>query len=286
MKCRNGEFKGFITLDDSDEDPHLGRKIFSVYGEGGGDYNRTYDFDYTIHSNSAELNANGGYDGNHDYAATLYTSNSGCHVNHTYYSVYSGSTTTVGDEDVVIYNVDNPTYTNYQSRMSLYGFTCTDGNTKSALATNGIFVNDYNANVRCQMTYNGESFVNLSTMQVIDAYYLYNNCKIQGPCTATSFNPPSKEEVKKDFEKLDNGLEIIKNIDIYKYRYKEENDTKKHIGLVIGDDYKYSEEVTNNDNDGVDLYSFISVCCKAIQEQQKEIEELKEEISKLKEGRQ
>ena len=162
------------------------------------------------------------------------------------------------------------------------GITCGNNSGKSAMAYNGIFVN------KCSLDeiFDNTSFVNLATMQVIDAYYLYNNCKIQGPCTATSFNPPSKEEVKKDFEKLDNGLEIIKNIDIYKYRYKEENDTKKHIGLVIGDDYKYSEEVTNNDNDGVDLYSFISVCCKAIQEQQKEIEELKEEISKLKEGRQ
>ena len=117
-----------------------------------------------------------------------------------------------------------------------------------------------------------------------ESVYARDRCLVNGPCTATSFNPPSKEEVKKDFEELPSGLDIIRNIDIYKYRYKEEEDTKKHIGLVIGKDYKYSEEVTNNKNDGVDLYSFISVCCKAIQEQQKQIEELKKEIDNLKGG--
>ena len=87
---------------------------------------------------------------------------------------------------------------------------------------------------------------------------------------------------KKDFEELKSGLDIIKNIDIYKYRYKNENDTKKHIGLVIGDKYKYSKEVTNDKNDSVDIYSFVSVCCKAIQEQQEQIEQLKKEIKELK----
>ena len=37
--------------------------------------------------------------------------------------------------------------------------------------------------------------------------------------------------------------------------------------------------------DGVDVYSFVSVCCKAIKEQQEEIEELKKEIEKLKGGK-
>lgn len=92
----------------------------------------------------------------------------------------------------------------------------------------------------------------------------------------------SLEEKKKDFEELKSGLDIIKNIDIYKYRYKNENDTKKHIGLVIGDKYKYSKEVTNDKNDSVDIYSFVSVCCKAIQEQQEQIEQLKKEIKELK----
>lgn len=94
-----------------------------------------------------------------------------------------------------------------------------------------------------------------------------------------SLSQTSREEDKKNFEKLNNALDVIKDIDIYKYNLKEEDDnTKKHLGFVIGDKYKYSEEVTSNKNDGVDLYSFVSLCCKAIQEQQAEIEELKKRL--------
>lgn len=94
----------------------------------------------------------------------------------------------------------------------------------------------------------------------------------------------SLESKKKNFEKMnDSALEIIKGIDIYRYNLKTENDKdKKHIGFVIGDKYNYSKEVTSLDNTGVDNYSFTSLCCKAIQEQQKQIEELKKEIDILK----
>lgn len=98
-----------------------------------------------------------------------------------------------------------------------------------------------------------------------------------------SVTQTSKAEEKKNFEKYDNALETLKNIDIYKYNLKgEEDETKKHIGFVIGDDFNYSQDVTSVNNDGVDTYSFISLCCKAIQEQQQEIEELKKEIQELK----
>lgn len=93
----------------------------------------------------------------------------------------------------------------------------------------------------------------------------------------------SLAEQKKNFEKMQNiALNIIKTIDIYKYNLKSEKDTdKKHIGFVIGDDYKYAKEVTSIDNTGVDNYSFTSLCCKAIQEQQQQIEQLQKEILEL-----
>lgn len=96
----------------------------------------------------------------------------------------------------------------------------------------------------------------------------------------------SLESKKKNFEKMqDNALEIIKGIDIYRYNLKVEKDTdKKHLGFVIGDSYNYSKEVTSIDNTGVDTYSFVSLCCKAIQEQQKQIEELKQRIENLEKG--
>ena len=99
-----------------------------------------------------------------------------------------------------------------------------------------------------------------------------------------SLTQTSLAESKKNFEKLqDNALETIKNIDIYKYNLKSEKDTdKKHIGFVIGDNYNYSKEVTSIDNQGVDNYSFTSLCCKAIQELSQQVEELKKQ---LKEGK-
>ncbi len=95
--------------------------------------------------------------------------------------------------------------------------------------------------------------------------------------TTSTLTQTSLAESKKNFEKLqDNALEIIKNIDIYKYNLKNEKDTdKKHIGFVIGNNYNYSKEVTSIDNQGVDNYSFTSLCCKAIQELSQQVEELK-----------
>lgn len=96
----------------------------------------------------------------------------------------------------------------------------------------------------------------------------------------------SLAERKKNFEKMQNSaLNIIKNIDIYKYNLKNEKDTdKKHIGFVIGDKYNYSKEVTSLDNTGVDNYSFTSLCCKAIQELSTKVEELENKIKEMEEN--
>ena len=106
-----------------------------------------------------------------------------------------------------------------------------------------------------------------------------------GEITCVSLTQTSQEKNKKNFELYkDSALKEIKNIDIYKYNLIGEEDTdKKHLGFVIGDKYKYSKEITNNDNTGVDNYSFTSLLCKAIQEQQEQIDELKKEIKSLKE---
>lgn len=107
-----------------------------------------------------------------------------------------------------------------------------------------------------------------------------------GTVSAMRFEQVSKETQKKNIKKFTKGLDIINQIDIYEFNYKnEKNEDKKHIGFIIGDNYNYSKRATSNNNNSVDLYSFISVCCKAIQEQQEEIEELKKEIEKLKGGK-
>lgn len=107
-----------------------------------------------------------------------------------------------------------------------------------------------------------------------------------GNVTAQDFIKTSLAEKKKDFEKFDNALEIIKNTDIYKYHYKNQDDnTKKDIGLVIGDDFKYSQELTNNENNAVNISNVAFVCMRAIQEQQQIIESLEARIKELEEGK-
>ncbi len=93
----------------------------------------------------------------------------------------------------------------------------------------------------------------------------------------------SLKEYKKNFEKIQyKAIDVIKDIDIYEYNLKHEKDTdKKHIGFVIGNDFNYSKKVTSSDNKGVDSYSFISLCCKAIQELSSKVEELEEKIKEM-----
>lgn len=100
--------------------------------------------------------------------------------------------------------------------------------------------------------------------------------------TTPVLSQTSKRESKKNISKLKNALDIIKNVDIYKYNLKKEKKgTKKHIGFVIGDSYNYSEELTNNTNDGAEIYSLASVCLAGIKEQQEIIEGQAETIKEL-----
>lgn len=97
--------------------------------------------------------------------------------------------------------------------------------------------------------------------------------------------PRSLAESKKNFEKMtgQQALDIIKDIDIYKYNYKFDDDKdKKHIGVIIGDKFRYSKELTDKANKGIDIYSLASTCLLAIKEQQAQIEELKKEVEELK----
>ncbi len=99
---------------------------------------------------------------------------------------------------------------------------------------------------------------------------------IKTTITPAGVTPPSKESIKKNIKPFKNAIDILKNVDIYEYHLINQEDTeKKHIGFVIGDKYNYSKAITNNDNDGAELYSMISVLWQAVKQQQKEIENLK-----------
>ena len=100
-----------------------------------------------------------------------------------------------------------------------------------------------------------------------------------GNITCIRLTQTSKEENKKNFEKLTNAKDILNQVDIYKYNFKDEDDNvKKSIGFVIGDSFNYSQEITSENNDGANIYSMVSVLWQVVKEQQEEIQELKEMI--------
>ena len=110
-----------------------------------------------------------------------------------------------------------------------------------------------------------------------------------GRITCVSLTQTSLEETKKNFELYKNAIDEIVKTDIYEYNLKNEaNDDKKHIGIVIGENYNYSDKITSLDEDdkenGVDLYSMISIAWQAIKEQQEIINKLENRIKKLEEG--
>ena len=94
---------------------------------------------------------------------------------------------------------------------------------------------------------------------------------------------PSKEELKEEINKFSNGLNLISVSDIYEYKLKAEKTNKKRIGLIIGDNYNTPKEVVSVNNDGIDLYSMVSVSWNAIKELNAKIEKLENRIKELEE---
>lgn len=192
---------------------------------------------------------------------------------------------------------DNITSADYASIKNIL-----NGSVENTKEVNGIFEINSNDPKRCLIVKNNSDNEVLSMgLGGLNSSYIacknlvcgeagssitdWNGVTINGDTGAircVSLEQTSLKEMKKNFEKFENALDIIKNTDIYKFNYNKESDNiKKHIGLVIGEGYNYAQEITNNVNDGVDLYSMVSVCFKAIKEQQKQIEDLKKRIEEL-----
>lgn len=106
---------------------------------------------------------------------------------------------------------------------------------------------------------------------------------ILGTINAKGFNNTSLESIKKNIAHYNkDALEIILNSNIYSYNLKTEKNTdKKHIGFVIGDNYKTPKEVMNNEGTAIELYSAIGILWKGMQEQQKKIEELENKLKEV-----
>ena len=202
----------------------------------------------------------------------------------------TGGSLRVQDHGVSIYEgVIRAEGGNYLGTLYSNGVTIRPTNSPpDQVSTNCIFMYLYENEPRFEMI--GTSVQTLAITNKSFNYISYKGkgfyCDSDGNLSVSgTITQGSLEKNKKNFEKLEDALDIIRNIEIYKYNLKtEEDNIKKHIGFVIGDNFKYSKKVTSNENNGADIYSFVSVCCKAIQEQQQQIEELKKEINKLKEG--
>lgn len=91
----------------------------------------------------------------------------------------------------------------------------------------------------------------------------------------------SLEKYKKLISEYRNNLNLIKDCSVYEYLFKEEDDdSEKHIGLIIGDKYNTPEEVISKSKDGIDLFNMCGVMWGAIKELSEELDELKKEMNK------
>lgn len=192
-------------------------------------------------------------------------------------TITGGSISLSGDESTPKFTITNPNYddryTQYMPntiRMWRNGIANLQLN--NLLSSAGLTAWDY-ADTNKQVQ------VNSWFMRITDGT---NTTRIEpSGITTPTVTQTSLEQYKKNFEKLENAKEILKNTDIYKYNLKSDKDTdKKHIGFVIGDKFNYSEEITSKNNDGVDIYSMISVLWQVVKEQEEEIKLLKERNDK------
>ena len=101
---------------------------------------------------------------------------------------------------------------------------------------------------------------------------------VNGHVKGTSFINSSSIANKTDLKLLSghSAYKVIKSLKIYEYERLEE-DVKgyKQIGVIADE---APDEILNTDKTGVDLYSYISLIAKAVQDIQKKLEALEQQI--------
>lgn len=85
----------------------------------------------------------------------------------------------------------------------------------------------------------------------------------------------SSEKFKKNINKENNCLDILNKCDVYNYLFREEEDnSKKHIGLIIGEKYNTPLEVIHSNGEAIDLFNMVGVMWGAIKELNEKVERL------------
>lgn len=148
------------------------------------------------------------------------------------------------------------------------------------------FIGNRNVNAGLEVgRWEGQTQIPVLTADALGNIFIdgTGTAKFSGSVTASSFVNSSRIDLKENLHKVDSVLDKIKDADILEFNFVD--DVKKHIGLAIGGEYNVPEEVIAKDEDGeeqgVDLYSMVSMAWKAIQEQQTIIEELEQRIEAL-----
>ncbi len=148
------------------------------------------------------------------------------------------------------------------------------------------FIGNRNVNAGLEVgRWDGQTQIPVLTADALGNVYINGTgtATFSGAVTASSFVNSSRIDLKENLKKVDSILDKIKGADILSFNFVE--DAKKHIGLAIGGEYNVPEEVIakddNGEEQGVDLYSMVSMAWKAIQEQQTIIEGLEKRIEVL-----
>ncbi len=91
----------------------------------------------------------------------------------------------------------------------------------------------------------------------------------------------SSEKYKKDIEAATlNALSIINDSNIYKYKYKDDEDEYPvKYGLII--ERECPQEIIDNSGDSINLYSMTTISWQAIKELTEEIKALKARVEEL-----
>lgn len=99
------------------------------------------------------------------------------------------------------------------------------------------------------------------------------------PVVASDFVKASRAEYKKDISlwKTDALRTIAEDLDLYSYKYKEDEQEIIHHGPVIGDDYKTPNVFVTGD--GINTNELLTYALKAIQQLNEKVEKLEEQIN-------
>lgn len=193
---------------------------------------------------------------------------------------YGGTDT--GDAFFKIYNTNDENQRMYLTSNQLY-MNDPYNNCFLDVSPENISLADNDFKSEILITYMGEIY---ATLDGYAYFYVDKDEQFAENLKYTNISQLSLEEYKKNIKKYDdNAINIIKNTDIYNFNFNNEKENnQRHIGFIIGQNYRTSEKILSKDKNGIDYSNVSSILWKAIQEQQVLIENLQKEVEELKNG--